>query len=148
MAAGVNGEKRLLLKSSDGEIFKVDETIAMQSKMIRDMIEKGCASNGVVIPIQDVDAAALSKVLCYCNKHAKPAPTNAAETEPFIQDLKNFDQDLVNANCATLLDLIFAAHYMDVRGLMDLACQAVAEAIEEQCSEEVRRTFYSENQKF
>lgn len=41
-----------------------------------------------------------------------------------------------------------AAHYMDVRALMDLACEALADAIEEQCSEEVRRTFYSENQEF
>lgn len=90
----------LLLKSSDGELFIVEEAVAMQSQSIRHMIETGRAENGAVIPIHGVDAAILSEVLSYCSKHAKVSPTSA-------EDLKNFDRDLVDANYATLLDLIF-----------------------------------------
>jgi hypothetical protein len=101
-------EKKRTLRSSDGEEFEVEEVLAMESQTIKHMIEDDCDG---VIPLPNVNAKILSKVIEYCRKHvqtracaAGPEPdmsSNAVDTE-----LKTFDTDFVKVDQATLFDLI------------------------------------------
>jgi S-phase kinase-associated protein 1 len=76
------------------------------------MIEDDCADNG--IPLPNVNAKILSKVIEYCNKHvhaAKPADDAAASDSGAgagagAEDLKNWDSEFVKVDQATLFDLI------------------------------------------
>jgi S-phase kinase-associated protein 1 len=152
------GEKKMItLKSSDGEEFEVEEAVAMESQTIRHMIEDDCADNG--IPLPNVNSKILSKVIEYCNKHVhaaaaaaragaddsgannSSAPTTAASGE----DLKNWDADFVKVDQATLFDLILAANYLNIKGLLDLTCQTVADMIKGKTPEEIRKTFNIKN---
>ncbi|KAL6629351.1 hypothetical protein ACP70R_029116 [Stipagrostis hirtigluma subsp. patula] len=148
---GETEKKMITLRSSDGEEFEVEEAVAMESQTIRHMIEDDCADNG--IPLPNVNSKILSKVIEYCNKHvhaaaaAKPADDAAANASSASggEDLKNWDADFVKVDQATLFDLILAANYLNIKGLLDLTCQTVADMIKGKTPEEIRKTFNIKN---
>jgi S-phase kinase-associated protein 1 len=149
MAAADDAKKMITLKSSDEEEFEVEEAVAMESQTIRHMIEDDCADNG--IPLPNVNSKILSKVIEYCSKHvqaAKPADDSAAadSTPPApAEDLKDWDAEFVKVDQATLFDLILAANYLNIKGLLDLTCQTVADMIKGKTPEEIRKTFNIKN---
>ncbi|XP_072954008.1 SKP1-like protein 1 [Typha angustifolia] len=138
--------KIITLKSSDGEEFEVDEAVAMESQTIRHMIEDECAESS--IPLPNVNSKILSKVIEYCKKHvdssaaaSKPSDDGAKSDE----DLKAWDADFVKVDQSTLFDLILAANYLNIKGLLDLTCQTVADMIKGKTPEEIRKTFNIKN---
>ncbi|KAM0929194.1 hypothetical protein ACQ4PT_001774 [Festuca glaucescens] len=142
-------KKMITLKSSDGEEFKVEEAAVMESQTIRHMIEDECADNG--IPLPNVNSRILSKVIEYCNKHvqaAKPVADGAADNASALspaEDLKNWDAEFVKVDQATLFDLSLAANYLNIKGLLDLTYQTIANMIKGKTPEEIRRTFNIKN---
>jgi S-phase kinase-associated protein 1 len=146
--AAEDAKKLITLKSSDGEEFEVEEAVAMESQTIRHMIEDDCADNG--IPLPNVNSKILSKVIEYCSKHvqaAVPAADGAAGADPPppAEDLKNWDAEFVKVDQATLFELILAANYLNIKGLLDLTCQTVADMIKGKTPEEIRKTFNIKN---
>uniref|UniRef100_N1QU10 SKP1-like protein n=1 Tax=Aegilops tauschii TaxID=37682 RepID=N1QU10_AEGTA len=131
MAAEEGEKKMITLKSSDGEEFQVEEAVAMESQTIRHMIEDDCADNG--IPLPNVDSKILSS-----------SSTSTAAPSP-VEDLKSFDAEFVKVDQATLYDLILAANYLNIKVLLDLTCQTVADMIKGKTPEEIRKTFNIKN---
>ncbi|XP_051205374.1 SKP1-like protein 1 [Lolium perenne] len=142
-------KKMIMLKSSDGEEFKVEEAVVMESQTIRHMIEDKCADNGILLP--NVNSKILSKVIEYCNKHAqaaKPVADGAADGASALspaEDLKNWDAEFIKVDHATLFDLSLAANYLDIKELLHLTCQTIADMIKGKTPEEIRRTFNIKN---
>ncbi|KAK4771532.1 hypothetical protein SAY87_032064 [Trapa incisa] len=81
-----------------------------------------------------VEAAADSK--------SEERPSTATATE---EDLKVWDADFVKIDQATLFDLILAANYLNIKGLLDLTCQTVTDMIMNKTSEEFRKTLNIKN---
>ncbi|KAM3194022.1 hypothetical protein ACQJBY_070587 [Aegilops geniculata] len=155
--AAVEGEKKMVtLKSSDGQEFDIEEAVAMESQTICHMIEDDCVDNG--IPLPNVNSKILSKVIEYCKKHVQASPkpaysgavadanssTSTAAAVP-AEDLKSFDAEFVKVDQATLFDLILAANYLNIKGLLDLTCQTVADMIKDKTPEEIRTIFNIKN---
>ena len=98
--------KKVILKSSDGESFEVDEAVALESHTIKQTVEEDCPSeNG--IPLPNVTGRILAKVIEYCKKHV-----DAADSEDKISDddLKSWDAEFVKVDKATLFDLILVSY--------------------------------------
>ncbi|CAN6163186.1 unnamed protein product [Urochloa humidicola] len=144
------------LISSDGERFEVTEAAANMSQTIRHMIEDGCADGG--IPLPNVTAKALAKVLEYCNKHAAAATSdeaagassssssnNASAGKDGGDDLASFDKEFVNVDQSTLYDIMLASNYLEIKQLLDLTCQKVADMIKGKTPEQIRQTFGIKN---
>ncbi|PIA62081.1 hypothetical protein AQUCO_00200223v1 [Aquilegia coerulea] len=126
--------KELKLCTSDNFVFLVPETIMLQSETIKYMIEDGCTEDE--IPLPNVTGSILKKVIEYCDKHV------CAEKE----ELKKWDAEFIDAaNQATLYNLILAANYLSIKGLLDLGTQKVADMIKGKMPEEIRRTFNIKN---
>ncbi|KAF8377796.1 hypothetical protein HHK36_031181 [Tetracentron sinense] len=132
--------KKVTLKSSDGETFDVDESVALESQTIKHMIEDDCADNG--IPLPNVTSKILSKVIEYCKKHVETPKT---EDRGFVEELKNWDAEFAKVDQATLFDLILAANYLNIQSLLELTCQTVADMIKGKTPEEIRKTFNIKN---
>uniref|UniRef100_A0ACD5XK66 Uncharacterized protein n=1 Tax=Avena sativa TaxID=4498 RepID=A0ACD5XK66_AVESA len=123
--------KMITLKSSDGENFEIKNEAAALSQTIKHMIEEDYVENGV--PLPNVNSNILAKVIEYCNKHVAAAGQQ--------EDLKVFDADFIKVDQATLFDIILAANYLDIKGLLDLSCQTVADIIKGKTPEEIREYF-------
>ncbi|KAJ6852085.1 SKP1-like protein 1A [Iris pallida] len=122
--------KKITLKSCDGEEFEVEQVVAEESQTIRHMIEDGCAENG--IPLPNVNSRILSKVIEFCKKHVEHAAASSSskgEDKSADDEIKAWDGDFVKVDQATLFDLILAANYLNIKGLLDLTCQTVADMI-------------------
>ncbi|KAL2333831.1 hypothetical protein Fmac_015044 [Flemingia macrophylla] len=132
--------KKITLKSSDGEAFEVEEAVALESQTIKHMIEDDCADSG--IPLPNVTSKILAKVIEYCKKHVE---ANCNDDKPSEDELKAWDADFVKVDQATLFDLILAANYLNIKSLLDLTCQTVADMIKGKTPEEIRKTFNIKN---
>ncbi|XP_021756180.1 SKP1-like protein 1A [Chenopodium quinoa] len=132
-----SSSKKIILRSSDKETFNVDEKAAMLSQTIKNMIED-LGDSTDPIPLHNVTSKILSKVIEYCNKHAVADNSVAVMSD---DELKQWDKDFLNVNQNTLFDLILAANYMDIKGLLDLTCQCVADMIKGKSPEEIRKHF-------
>ncbi|XP_048547898.1 SKP1-like protein 1 isoform X2 [Triticum urartu] len=154
----MNTARKITLKSLEGEEFEVDEAVAMESQTIRHMIEDECADNA--IPLPNVNSKTLSMVIEYCNKHVQASPkpadsgaaadasssASAAAAAPApTEDMKSWDAEFIKVDQAILFDLILAANYLDIKGLLDLTCQTVADMIKGKTPEEIRKTFNIKN---
>ncbi|KAK9941604.1 hypothetical protein M0R45_007306 [Rubus argutus] len=135
-------KKMITLKSSDQETFEIEESVALESETIKHMVEDGCADNA--IPLPNVTSSILAKVLEYCNRHAKEGKDQDNKEEK-SDKLKAFDADFVKVDQNVLFDLILAANYLNIKGLLDLTCQAVADMIKGKTPEEIRKHFNIKN---
>ncbi|KAF7841033.1 SKP1-like protein 1B [Senna tora] len=131
--------KKVTLLSSDGKEFVIDIGSAMQSQTLRHMIEDDCVDGG--IPLPNVSSGILSKVIEYCKKHADEPNKSDDATE----ELKNWDSNFVKVDQVILYDLMMAANYLDIKKLLDLTCQRVADMIKGKMPEEIRKTFNIKN---
>ncbi|CAI0553857.1 unnamed protein product [Linum tenue] len=98
------------------------------------MIEDDCADNG--IPLPNVTGRILAKVIEYCKKHHEA---------PKPDGLKSWDEDFVKVDQNTLFDLILAANYLNIKDLLDLTCQTVANMMKGKTPEEIRAIFNIKN---
>lgn len=76
--------KILILKSSDEDEFEIEESIAIQSGTIKNMMEDDYRH----IPLPNVNTQTLIKIIDYMKKHAEKTDSNE-------EDIKNFDKDFV-----------------------------------------------------
>ncbi|KAK3429780.1 hypothetical protein EUGRSUZ_E01268 [Eucalyptus grandis] len=133
---------KIILKSSDGESFEVEEAVALQSRTIDQMFkEKDFPDDG--IPLHNVTSRILSKVIDYCKMHVVDTDRDSSVAG---DDLKAWDAEFVKVDQGTFFDLILAANYLDIKGLLDLTCQTLADMIKGKTPEEIRKTFGSKNQ--
>ncbi|MFS8025151.1 putative S-phase kinase-associated protein [Helianthus anomalus] len=137
----MSSQKTIVLKSSDGETFEVEEVVALESQTIKHMIEDDCANT--TIPLPNVTSKIISKVIEYCKKHVESAKNEDKKTAE--EDLKAFDSEFVKVDKDTLFDLILAANYLNIKSLLDLTCQTAADMIKGKTPEEVRKTFNIKN---
>ncbi|XP_010501125.1 PREDICTED: SKP1-like protein 14 [Camelina sativa] len=150
--------KKIELVSSDGESFVIEEVVARKLQIVRHMIEDECADKA--IPLSNVTGKILSMVIEYCKTHvnvvddeeeiSKEAKEKKEDDDSMSEEeaakLKEWEAEfLKDKDLATIFQLILAANYLNVKGLLDLTSQSVADHIKDMTPEEVREIFNIEN---
>eukprot|EP00069_Balaena_mysticetus_P012161 bmy_01367T0 len=137
------------LQSSDGEIFEVDVEIVKQSVTIKTMLEDlGMDDEGDdPVPLPNVNAAILKKVIQWCTHHKDdpPPPEDDENKEKRTDDIPVWDQEFLKVDQGAFFELILAANYLDIKGLLDVTCKTVANMIKGKTPEEIRKTFNIKN---
>ncbi|CAN1226666.1 SKP1-like protein 1A [Linum perenne] len=112
----------------------------MESQTIKHMIEDDCA--GEAIPLPNVHSKILAKVIEYCKKHVETPKLDAVSTSNADDSLKQWDTDFAKVDQA--------ANYLNIKDLLDLTCQTVADMIKAdmikgKSPEEIRKIFNIKN---
>ncbi|THG01809.1 SKP1-like protein 1B [Camellia sinensis] len=132
-------EKSFTLQSSDNKEFTVKESIAIQFETINRIIEDE-ESTTTTILLPNVDNETLTMAIDYCSKHVNSKKISKEA------DLKKFDSEFVaKKDLGVLIKLVSAVNYLDVKGLLELICQRIADQIKDLMSNDVRKIFNIEN---
>ncbi|XP_059636110.1 SKP1-like protein 1A [Cornus florida] len=99
--------KTFVFRSSDNGTFKVEEAVALESQIIKHMIEDNCVNS--IIHLPKVTSNILSKIIEYCKKHVK---TPKSEERNSGNAFKTFDADFIKVDHYTLFNLILATKYL------------------------------------
>ncbi|KAI4371381.1 hypothetical protein MLD38_019623 [Melastoma candidum] len=99
-------KKIVVLRSSDGVSFEVEEEAALLFQTIKDGMEDCWVEGG--LPLPTINRQILSLVIDYCKKHAAASASS--------EDLDSWDADFVKVEQNTLFDIILAANYLNIRG--------------------------------
>lgn len=107
--------RMISLKSSDGEIFDVEEALTLQSNIIKLMLEEVITNSGVIIPV-NVSSNILVKMIEYWKHDAVSEANNP----------KDFDEEYFNEmSCETILEIKEAAKYLDAERLYEVCSRMV-----------------------
>ncbi|ULT93567.1 hypothetical protein L3Y34_003216 [Caenorhabditis briggsae] len=99
------------------------------------------------IPVQNVSTRILKKVISRCQYHYQDtAPADdQGNREKRTDDIASWDAEFLKVDQGTLSEIILAANYMDIKGLLDVTCKAVANMIKGKSPDEIRRTLNIKN---
>lgn len=143
--------KKVKLQSSDGELFEVEIDVIRMSNTIKTMLEdlgvEEEDNESETIPLPNVSAAILRKVVTWCQYHKNdPPPLEEDDNkEKRTDDIPSWDAEFLKVDQGILFELILAANYLDIKGLLDVTCKTVANMIKGKTPEEIRRTFNIKN---
>ncbi|KAI3908215.1 hypothetical protein MKW98_029516 [Papaver atlanticum] len=120
--------KTITLKSSDEQTFDIEKTIALQSKTLEQMIADNQTDENIVIPLTTITGSIL----------AKTSDENQKVWDAQFVTFDNSDK--------ILFDMIMAAHFLNIKGLVDLTCQKVADMLKGKTPAEISMIFSIQNQ--
>ncbi len=155
------------LLSGDDKTFVVDLKAAKRSVLIQNLLEDHADASGdqndIPIPLMNVKADTLAKVILFCEHHKDDIvvppeePSSASTSPPAAVDSKDskdsrdnikseWDNTFVAAlSKEELFEVILAANYLDITPLLDLGCETVANMIKGRSVEDIRTEFGIEN---
>ncbi|KAI8608861.1 putative negative regulator sulfur controller-3 [Chytriomyces sp. MP71] len=140
------------LTSSDQQEFRIERSVAERSVLLKNMIEDVGETDDLPIPLPNVTAAILKKVLEYCEHHkTDPLPSmdedkEASEaTKRQTDDIDEWDAGFIKVDNDVLFEIILAANYLDIKALLDLGCKTVANMLKGKSAEQIREMFNIEN---
>ncbi|CAN0901917.1 SKP1-like protein 16 [Linum grandiflorum] len=146
------GIEKITLKTADDILFEVDKPVAMELDTVKNFFcedESNIASSseaGVVVPLLNVSAQALEKIIIYCTKQVefdkRPADIDNEEKNKMKKFRDEFVNELGNEE---LKELIVAANYLNIPSLMDTLCDNAADRIKNRSVKYVRKFFGIEN---
>ncbi|XP_010514084.1 PREDICTED: SKP1-like protein 14 [Camelina sativa] len=145
---------KIVLTSSDGESFQVEEQVARKLQIIAHMIEDDCTDKA--IPLSNVTGEILGLVIEYCKRHVDDKDSDSIEatndseateaTEAKEELVRTWDKEFMKSlDLETIFSVILAANYLSIKSLLDLTTQYVADYIKDKTPEEVRKIFNIEN---
>ncbi|CAL0322613.1 unnamed protein product [Lupinus luteus] len=139
MAETPEPKRTISLKPCDGDVVEVSSTIAKQMQTIQSFVEDDSfISTTTIIPLPNVTAFQLSKIIDYLNYHNN----DKAATNDVKDSNKKFDEEfLKELEHDQLKELLHAANYLDVKEVLDFLCQAVADLIQDKSVKFVRKFF-------
>lgn len=149
---GVDFQQFCVLQSNDepqARLFKVSRNVASMSIVIRDMIKN---EEEPVVPLIQVKGDTLALVVEYMEYHSNQPPTDIPRPlrGPIRDLLCEFDQTFIFTKCLkdndekqhdTLIDVILAANFLQIRELRDLSCATVASMIKGKTPDQIQALF-------
>nr|AAW32026.1 CG11942 [Drosophila melanogaster]AAW32028.1 CG11942 [Drosophila melanogaster]AAW32029.1 CG11942 [Drosophila melanogaster]AAW32030.1 CG11942 [Drosophila melanogaster] len=134
------------LESSEGVIFPTEVRVAMVSETIKTMLDHFAVQNdeNAIVPLHSVSTFTLGKILAWANHHKDDddQSTEGEELKPRRPyAITPWDAIFLMVNSTTLLEIILAAKQLQIKGLLELTYNVVANMIRGKTPEEIRFIF-------
>lgn len=94
----------LKLKSRDGETFEVEKPVAMHINFVKGMLEDVDEEDGMEIPMGEVDAVILAKVVEFCKFHHQKEVNQIT-----VDEVDRWEKSFVQVDKSTLFQLILVS---------------------------------------
>ncbi|KAJ3315305.1 hypothetical protein HDV04_003698 [Boothiomyces sp. JEL0838] len=133
-------QTQVKLKTSDEVEYILQKDVVTQSHLIKNMLMDLDISDAV-IPLPNVSSKILEIVIQYCKMHKDDPIPEEPLLYKSLDDISEEDSKLVKVDNQTLFDIITAANYLDIPGLLDLGCKTVALLIKGKTIDEVIKEF-------
>ncbi|CAG7846325.1 SubName: Full=Related to SKP1-Kinetochore protein complex CBF3, subunit D {ECO:0000313/EMBL:CCA69667.1} [Serendipita indica DSM 11827] len=149
----------ITIVTSDNEQFCVEKLVAQRIALIEDMVEN---AGDRPIPLPNVTASVLRKILEYCEHHKNdPLPPYDDGSRSRTTHISEWDQKFITVDQEMLFEIILAANYLEMKPLLyvrlnvprvqcltacnavagDIGCKTVANMIKGKSPEEIRKLF-------
>jgi len=137
------GDELITLSSQEKTAFKVSRKAALQSNLVKTALEDDREAKEV--SLVHITAPIVEKVVQYMNYH-KDVPPRKIESPLKSNNMKElvdkFDAKFVDeVDLDTLMKLLLAANYMDVKSLLELICAKVASMMKGKTAPQIRKAF-------
>lgn len=130
---------RVTLTSCDNKEFSIEKDVALESSTIKDILDE---TNADAVHISRVRGEALGKVIEYCIYHRRHPDPPVALADQYRTDLISpWDKAFMDVEMQLLFEIVLAANYLDIKGLLDLGCKTIANMIKGGNPNEVREKF-------
>lgn len=140
---------KIKLQSADGEIFDVERDVISASSTIKNLMEQVDvgSEDDEPIPLQNVTGSILKRIIQWAQYHRgdKKESDDEDMKEKRLDDISAWDSDFLKVDQGTLFELLLAANYLGIDGLLDAACKTVASQIRGKAPDEIRKTFNIQN---
>uniref|UniRef100_A0A7S4F886 SKP1-like protein n=2 Tax=Chrysotila carterae TaxID=13221 RepID=A0A7S4F886_CHRCT len=110
------------LKSSDEEVFEVPFDLACMSLMVKGALEN--TSGDEPVSLQKVTSKTMLRVIEYCKYHLSAEKEGRSESE-----IAAWDKKFIEVDDAVLYDVMMAGNFLEIKGLLHLACKTIADMI-------------------
>ena len=134
-------EEMIMETSFDDEDFFY-EALAVMPQSIRHITEDN-SSKGI-IPEPNISPKIFLKAIEYCNKHVAADisnPRKSNEELKKLEELNKWDEKFLDIDLASLYEIILAANYLNIKGLLNVAWKKVFNMIGGKSPEEIRWIF-------
>ena len=137
----MDGEKTIKVKSSDGKVIELSTKAASKSKLLSGVIQDYPEDSE--FPLNKINGATLEKVKEYLVHYQDSEPRQIEKPLPkdFKDCVDEWDYKFIGDDNDQILALIFAANFMDIKPLLDLAAAKVATLIRGTTTESIRKDF-------
>lgn len=142
----MENSKIITLVSSDGEKFQVSEKAARRSQLIKGIIDD--YPDDPEVPLHNVKSTILQRIITYLEYYKDSEPREIEKPLPsnnFNDCVDAWDYQFIDLEIELIFEIIFAANYMDIKPLLELASSKIASIIKGKSPEEIRKIFNIQN---
>lgn len=120
------------VRTSDGEVFVLEEALYRQSVLLRGVKEVGEGEVSLL-----VDAETMRRIVEFMEKHRED-DVIPEDYDPLDILFTDYDKEFTQVENTFLFRLTAAANYLFMPLLLELCCKTIAEALKEKTSEEIK----------
>ena len=142
----MENSRTITLVSSDGEKFQVSEKAARRSQLIKGIIDD--YPDDPEVPLHNVKSTLLPRIISYLEYYKDSEPKEIEKPLPsnnFGECVDAWDFQFIDLEIELIFEIIFAANYMDIKPLLELASSKIASIIKGKSPEEIRKIFNIQN---
>ena len=151
--------KVLNITTDDGETFKAEWDIALQSLTFKNMLEvmgieqESNTDDTIPITNDEVTGENFKKALVWMEKNRGKPIVQKDEDEDELkpkepvswEQLDDWEKKFVDMPVSEMFPLLITANFLEIPGLLNLICKGVALQIQGKTVEEIRTTFNIED---
>ena len=130
------------LKTTDGQLFEIEENCLDRAKFFKDLKDIMNLNNEIKV---DADSKSLKRIIEYLKHYLNEEPKEIPKPLPnsdLKQVLDEWDYNYISPlSIEETIDLINAANYMGIEGLINLCSSRIASEMTNCSIEEVRAKF-------
>ncbi|KAL3849275.1 hypothetical protein ACJIZ3_011158 [Penstemon smallii] len=129
-------ENTITLRSSDGQEFLISKNAVILSETIKAMVEEDDSSS--VFPLAPIDSKTLADIITFLNKRV-----DCGDDDDKKKSCN--DEFIAGKEWNDLGNLVLAANYLDIKDLLDIICEKMADTMKDKSVMWVRKNFQIQN---